>query len=1179
MAASFEQLVGAAADVRELEYVSALHQTDLEEVRKDASIRAEDIRLFLSSRYGIMVDDEKVRKTILNGLGGCDADAEDDDGVLDLMEVVAMLLIPIFLKAADTDTQELTEEEFLAGMVVDTDQLQMSMHSIHKQMKRTDGLVPTPAGMMDYVLKMILHDVTGDSKAKPLTPDLIRRILAAYGEVNLAADSGLVQEMYHAAMGMEETANNSEDDDEQQQPTKNDNNTPDKNTSNPPMLNVLSFAEALTHDVRLYDIRNEARLTTNFDDVYFTDAELKEREEEATTHAGSPSELWRVKVDAQSLRDKLAVSEELDRVNTFPAIDITAGTYRSKGLMVMLFSTIMITYFAYFIDFNRNIEETCNEEEGVAYEWNSPWTENADAMFCEAFVSVANWLVFFAGMSIFGVINVSMGSVGNSVNSNSGWKSLIGFTWVLLLVTIPLVGSRNNRKENNVLYAASLIFGLITCVFHLSNAFALSFATDCFEKLRQSFPQNPILKSSISEEQAVKQATAMKLSRMTKNALEICTSKDLDSILNSHYGQALKQYETEGKKFKRAGGFIWCWRQLFGTNQIFQKHGIWVPARMISSNLAQYVVTFYVLFGGIFLTLHVAEEYDIEWAKRQVDHYINRAFEVDPQGEAVETAIANMTPLVSNYLKTLDASSGIDFGCSNASLAPAEDLFNKYCPGTGNMSLCDFKGTDVSYLCPLVESAQSGSLNATSQLALLNASGFEGDIWRTTAYNAAQGAANEGVDSLYPSEKYMITAPLYLGTIIAFFTALSLAVVFIPSVVTTILRLRSGDIATLRNKDFNRYRHAPDQVALLTGSLFWGSLFSSVLVGGAFGLVLFFFLWQASAYYAQRLVAILCGIISVALVRLAFVCTCRCTMYKSFYRTKPGPANISILALEWGNFALSAGYILVRALKLLLASATFIGRVDTPFLAHNVGRIGPLELDNYPVVHMKEVLSHEAHRHPYIEQLGVIYLMKLRYANHFGKRAGTCWRLIFVYALMPWLQKYRILAREEDASATAENIEDLEEQFPDLNFANVDTSARGLRSSIMRSSVNEDDKRRIMELEAEVQRLREELAKVNEAPSVVVASEPNSDDSEPEAAAAIAGNEHSPLLGTLTVDEPASSTSDGPHVTFEESSPSHVQPPSQFLAPDDQKSQPPSQFLAPGDQILSEISERTEVSC
>jgi hypothetical protein len=100
-------------------------------------------------------------------------------------------------------------------------------------------------------------------------------------------------------------------------------------------------------------------------------------------------------------------------------------------------------------------------------------------------------------------------------------------------------------------------------------------------------------------------------------------------------------------------------------------------------------------------------------------------------------------------------------------------------------------------------------------------------------------------------------------------------------------------------------------------------------------------------------------------------------------------------------------------IKLLIAACLFIGRIDTPFLAPGVGRLGGLELDNYPTVFMKDLLQHEAHRHPYIEMIGVMYLMKLRYRDHFGSRAGTAWRLLFVYALMPWMHKYRIHVNED----------------------------------------------------------------------------------------------------------------------------------------------------------------------
>lgn len=64
--------------------------------------------------------------------------------------------------------------------------------------------------------------------------------------------------------------------------------------------------------------------------------------------------------------------------------------------------------------------------------------------------------------------------------------------------------------------------------------------------------------------------------------------------------------------------------------------------------------------------------------------------------------------------------------------------------------------------------------------------------------------------------------------------------------------------------------------------------------------------------------------------------------------------------------------------------------------------------------------------------------MKLRYATRFGKRAGTCWRLIFVYALMPWLHKYRISARPEQLTCSSKYLStDIEKQFPSLNFISL----------------------------------------------------------------------------------------------------------------------------------------------
>jgi len=96
-------------------------------------------------------------------------------------------------------------------------------------------------------------------------------------------------------------------------------------------------------------------------------------------------------------------------------------------------------------------------------------------------------------------------------------------------------------------------------------------------------------------------------------------------------------------------------------------------------------------------------------------------------------------------------------------------------------------------------------------------------------------------------------------------------------------------------------------------------------------------------------------------------------------------------------------------IKVLLIAAASIGQIDRRLLADGVGQLGLLEFDPYPTIHVRDLVAHEAHRHPFIEILGTMYLMKLRYAKDFGSRAGSAWRLVFIYALMPWMHQYRIL--------------------------------------------------------------------------------------------------------------------------------------------------------------------------
>jgi hypothetical protein len=132
-------------------------------------------------------------------------------------------------------------------------------------------------------------------------------MFTAYGENELAADAALLDEMVKVA----EAENG--------------------------MLDTDTFATALTYDIRLYDVHNEVRLATSIDDIF-----LKHQMDGVS---GRDKDVTLTEMEEDE-RGSLALTDALVTKYTAPAIDNTAGTYRSKGLMVFLWATVLISYFA-----------------------------------------------------------------------------------------------------------------------------------------------------------------------------------------------------------------------------------------------------------------------------------------------------------------------------------------------------------------------------------------------------------------------------------------------------------------------------------------------------------------------------------------------------------------------------------------------------------------------------------------------------------------------------------------------------------------------------------------------------------------------------------------------------------------------------------------------------------------
>ena len=198
------------------------------------------------------------------------------------------------------------------------------------------------------------------------------------------------------------------------------------------------------------------------------------------------------------------------------------------------------------------------------------------------------------------------------------------------------------------------------------------------------------------------------------------------------------------------------------------------------------------------------------------------------------------------------------------------------------------------------------------------------------------------------------------------------------------------------------------------------------------GLTIFLFIWPFSRPLMLLLVAWGLGLAITIGLKVLITSFCRKKFFRAFYRQNPRGANIAALALECWFIGLGGGVLIGRLTQFILASAFWIGRIDVPFLSEDVNMMG-YAFDYVPVNFIKELLVHEAHRHPLIERLGAMYLMRLRYRN-FGSDAGGCWRQLFVVALMPWLLKYRIYHEQRCADSISDQAAEVKVQFDeDLN--------------------------------------------------------------------------------------------------------------------------------------------------
>jgi len=246
---------------------------------------------------------------------------------MDLSQVLALLLIPLLLKAEKTLAQQ--KEEDTHHSIIPP-----SFNNVRKHTERGDKHWPD-GDLIDNTLCMMLWN-TGHQNSQPLTKELLRQLLRYYfTDGELADDDNLLDEMLSMAKG--NSIENGVDDEEI-------------------IFDKYSFVRALTHDIQRYDIDNENSQNTNYVDVFKTYYSTKT--EEKTCSCLNAINPMKAVEDGRNEEGEEDISP-VQRVYTCPSIDYTADTFRSKVCLLMVahqFYSIFDSISDYSIYFSAAIK-------------------------------------------------------------------------------------------------------------------------------------------------------------------------------------------------------------------------------------------------------------------------------------------------------------------------------------------------------------------------------------------------------------------------------------------------------------------------------------------------------------------------------------------------------------------------------------------------------------------------------------------------------------------------------------------------------------------------------------------------------------------------------------------------------------------------------------------------------
>lgn len=335
---------GAVRDVKELEYISMLHQTD-KFVRPEGTITAKDIALLLKSRHGLEVQEEYIECDLMEDLSGDPRYKKRD--VLDIPQLVALLFIPKLKVASEVnEAEEPPTSQRTHNVNVDKGEaIYYSSPPVlnTEEVKSNEELTDDIFGpVLDIILKDIRRLTKSESSDDPqikeekdeegeimLTKDVLRSIFTAYGE-NFHLCERFLQRMVDYAGG--EVA-----------------------------LNKATFIRALTQDLGAYKSSWAGPHSTHFEDlvemvtgegyiapicsvtgiVYRNVADFPTKDNNKVAFSDAPD------LEENDGMEDYVVMKRLTEQQCASTIDLTADTFYSDAYFIPLLFSFILLIFLY----------------------------------------------------------------------------------------------------------------------------------------------------------------------------------------------------------------------------------------------------------------------------------------------------------------------------------------------------------------------------------------------------------------------------------------------------------------------------------------------------------------------------------------------------------------------------------------------------------------------------------------------------------------------------------------------------------------------------------------------------------------------------------------------------------------------------------------------------------------